>query len=92
MVCSDGLSAGWNLIKQSGNAVAEIFKGMAALTIQFPDELGITDWLWTRGIYAVVTIVAALLSGYAFTRKEKKKLLGIIGSVVSLVSAILTFA
>ena len=92
MVYSGGPSSGWTFIKQIGNAVAEFVKAMVALAIQFPDELGITDWLWTKGIYGAIAVAAVLLTGYAFTRKEKKKLLGIIGSVVSLISTILTFS
>lgn len=92
VVYSKGLSAGLDVIEKIGTAVIEVFKVIAALAIQFPGELGITDWLWTRGIYGIVAVAAVLLTGYAFTRKEKNKLLGIIGSVVSLISTILTFS
>ena len=92
MVYSDGWHAVWNIIKQCGSAIDSAMRVLAQIAFQFRDEIGITDWVWTRGIYAVIAIAAALLSGYAFTRKEQKKLLGIIGSVVSLVSTILTFA
>ena len=91
MVYSGGLSAGWNFIKQLVCVVFETCKFMFALAIKFPDEFGITDWLWTRGTYLVVAIAAALLSGYTFTRKEKRKILGIISSIVSLISATLAF-
>lgn len=80
------------MVKDCASAIIGYLKAMLAIVVQFRDELGISDWLWTKGIYATIAIVAALLSGYVFTRKEKKKLLGIIGAVVSLVSTILTFA
>ena len=92
MVCASGLSAGLEFIKQIGKGVVEFAKTLASLAIQFPDDLGITDWLWTRGIYTAIAIIAALLCGYAFSRKEKKKLLGVISSIVGIVSAILAFA
>lgn len=89
---SGGLSAGWNMIKTCAGAVAEFMKTMLSLAIQLPGELGITDWLWTKGIYGAIAVAAALLAGYAFTRKEKRKLLGIISSVVILISTLLTFS
>lgn len=92
VVCSGGCRAGVDFIKTIVSAVDEFGKFLFSLALQFPDELGITDWLWTRGIYTVIAIAATLLTGYAFTRKEQKKLVGIIGSVVGLVSMILTFA
>ena len=73
-------------------AVIEVVKAMLALAIQFSGELGITDWLWTRGIYGAIAVAAVLVTGYTFTRKEKNKLLGIICSVVSLISTICAFS
>ena len=87
-----GLLAGWKLLKQILNSVVALFEMMFALVIQFPDEFGVTDWLWTRGIYLAITVGAAGLAGYAFTTREKNKLLGIIGALVSLVSLMLTLA
>lgn len=87
-----GWSAGLNFIKTLLYTSCEYGKFLLSLALQFPDELGITDWLWTRGIYAVIAVAVAVLVGYVFTRQERKKLLGIIGSAVSLVSAILAFA
>ena len=90
--CTQGLSAGLKFLKQILNAISNLFKMMFSLVVQFPDEFGLTDWLWTRGIYLLITVCAAGLAGYAFTSKEKKKLLGIIGSLVSLVSLMITFS
>ena len=89
---TQGLSAGLKLLKQISNAISALFKMMFSLVVQFPDELGLTDWLLTRVIYLAITVCAAGLAGYAFTSREKKKLLGIIGSLVSVVSLMLTFS
>ena len=89
---TQGISAGWKLLKQISNFVAALFEMMFTLVIQFPDEFGLTDWLWTRGIYLAITVGAAGLAGYSFTSREKKKLLGVISSVVGLVSLVLSFS
>ena len=89
---TQGLSAGLKLLKQISNAISALFKMMFSLVVQFPDEFGLTDWLCTRVIYLAITVCAAGLAGYAFTSREKKKLLGIIGSLVSVVSLMLTFS
>ena len=89
---TQGLSAGLKLLKQISNAISALFKMMFSLVVQFPDEFGLTDWLLTRVIYLAITVCAAGLAGYAFTSREKKKLLGIIGSLVSVVSLMLTFS
>ena len=89
---TQGLSAGAKLIKQVLNAVTMLCETIVALAIQFPDEFGITDWLWTRGIYLAITVGAAGLAGYAFASREKSRLLGIISSVVGLVSTLLMFS
>lgn len=92
VVVSGGLAAGWEAIKRFAVSAFEMVKGLFAWAISFPDELGVTDWLWMKGVYACVTIVAAVVAGVSFTRKEKKKLLGIISSAVGLVSVLLAFA
>lgn len=92
VVAFGGIAAGWDTIKQFVVSAFEMVKGLLVWAIKFPDELGITDWLWTWGIYACVAVVAAVLAGYAFTREEKKKLLGGISTVVGVISLLLTFA
>ena len=91
MAISGGFAAGWNFIEKAAKGVVETIRGFVGLGLQFPDELGITEWLWTNGIYAAI-IAAAVTTGYVFTRKEKKKLLGIISAIVGAVFLILTFA
>ena len=91
VVYSGGFSAGLDFVKKLLSALDEVGKFLFSFAMQFPDELGITDWLWTRGIYASIAVFAAIVAGYAFTAKEKKKLLGIIGSIVSFISTLLTF-
>ena len=91
MASSGGLAAGWNFIEKAAKGVVETIRGFAGLGVQFPNELGVIEWLWTNGIYVAI-IAAALISGYGFTRKEKKKLLGIISAIVGAVFLILTFA
>lgn len=90
VVYSSGLSAGWNFIKQIGVAVESAIQYLVTIAMQFRDELGITDWLWTRGIFAVIATSAWLLAGHVFSRKEEKKLLGIISTIVGLISIMLT--
>ena len=89
---TQGLSAGLKFLKQISNAISALFKMMFSLVVQFPDEFGLTDWFWTRVIYLVIIVCAAVLARHAFTSREKKNLLGIIGSLVSLVSLMLTFS
>ena len=89
---TQGLSAGLKFLKQISNAISALFKMMFSLVVQFPDEFGLTDWLWTRVIYLVIIVCAAVLARHAFTSREKKNLLGIIGSLVSGVSLMLTFS
>ena len=89
---SGGLAEGWDFVEKAAKGVVETIRGFAGLGVQFPSELGIIEWLWTNGIYATIVIAAALTTGYVFTRKEKKKLLGIISAIVGAVFLILTFA
>ena len=89
IVYSSGLSAGWNFVKKIVFALGEVGKFFATMAIRFHDILGITDWLWTNGVYIII-IVAGAVAGYSFTRKEKKKLLGVISSVVAVVSLLLS--
>ena len=90
VIATQGFSAGWNLIKQVLKGIEMAFQFILTMAIRFPDELGITDWLWTRGIFAVIAIGAWLLAGRIFSRKEEKKLLGIISTIVGLISIMLT--
>ena len=92
VVHTNGFAAGVNFVKQVIGSIALYCNVMVAVLFQFPDELGLTDWLWTNGIYLAITVGAAGLAGYAFTSREKKKLLGIISSLVSLVSLMFTFS
>ena len=91
VIATRGFSTGWNLIKQVFE-VLKVFLGFLwTIIIRFPDELGITDWLWTRGIFAVISIIAVAVFGYTFTRKEKKLYLEIISAVIGLISTVLMF-
>ena len=91
VVISRGLTAGWDFVVKTARGVIESIKGLFGFAIQFPDDLGITEWLWTNGIYIIIALTAAAFTGYFFTRKEKKKILGIISAVVSVVSLLFTF-
>lgn len=88
---TQGFNSALSFIGRLITLFIEFVKCIGHLVIKFPDLFGVTDWLWTRGIYLVIAIAAAFLSGYAFTRKQKRKILGIVSSIVSLISAIRTF-
>ena len=95
LVCvlfTNGWAAFWNFFKQILLATFAILKWLMMIALRFPDSLGITDWLWTRGIFGTIAIIFGGYSAFIFTRKEKKKLLGIISTIVSVISALLTFA
>ena len=88
---SQGFSGVWEMLDKLGAGLQSTFKFLIDIAREFPSELGITDWLWTRGIFAVIAIAAGVLSGYTFTHREEKKLIGIIGAIVSLISTALMF-
>lgn len=86
-----GFAAVWNLLKTVADAFVEVGELLLTMAIEFPDELGVTDYLWTKGVFVGISILAYAAAGYVFTRKEKKRLLGIIGTAVGLVSTVFAF-
>lgn len=88
---SKGIAGLWNMIKHLAEGMRDFGMVLLALVTHFPDELGITDWLWTRGIYVAICLVAAIGIGYAFSAKEKKKLLATISVIIGLISGVCAF-
>ena len=88
---SKGLDGLWDTLKLLANGFKNFGEVLFALITHFPDELGITDWLWTKGIYAAITLVAAMGLKYSFSAKEKKTLWITISTIVGLISGVLTF-
>ena len=92
LLCSKGLIAVWEAIKTTVLTVCEMIKAGFALLLKFSGELGLSDWLAVRGIYIAVAAWAFIVAGYVFSRKEKKRVIGVISSVVGFVTAVLAFA
>ena len=88
---TEGVSAAWNMIMKLADAFAVVGEFLLSFTIQFRDELGITDWLWTRGVYMAISVVLIAI-GCFLTTRQKQRLIGVISAVVGLISAALTFA
>ena len=86
-----GFGAAFEFMGRLITFLIEFIKCICHLVMKFPDLFGITDWLWARGIFIFVAIVSGAF-GYAFTRSEKKKVLGVISSIVSLISTVILFS
>ena len=69
----------------------QIIKMLVSVAIQFPNELGITDWISARLFFLTLTVLLGTI-GITLTKKKEKKLLGIIVDAVAVVSIFLTFA
>ena len=69
----------------------QIIKMLVSVAIQFPNELGITDWISARLFFLALTVLLGTI-GITLTKKQEKKLLGIIVDAVAVVSLFLTFA
>lgn len=79
------------MIQNIAITIWEMAKVGVGLLLQFPDELGLSDWLTVRALYIAIALWAVLVAGYVFSRKEKKVVLGVISSVVGAISAVLAF-
>ena len=91
MLYSGGFAAAWQMIQNIAITIWEMAKVGVGLLLQFPDELGLSDWLTVRALYIAIALWAVLVAGYVFSKKEKKVVLGVISSVVGVVSAVLAF-
>ena len=91
IVYSEGVAGLWNMIKSLAEGMRDLSMILLALVTHFPDELGITEWIWTRGIYVAICLLSAIGMGYAFSAKEKKKLLATISAIVGLISGVCAF-
>lgn len=79
------------MIQNIAITIWEMAKVGVGLLLQFPDELGLSDWLTVRALYIAVALWAVLVAGHVFSRKEKKVVLGVISSAVGMISAVLAF-
>ena len=85
-----GVVAFGSTIKSAAAAIWEVLKWLVSLAIQFPGELGITDYFKTWMLYLAVFVIFAA-AGIYLTRKQKGKILQICSFIVSAISLILTF-
>lgn len=79
------------MIQNIAVTVWKMAKAGLGLLLQFPDELGLSDWLTVRALYITVAFWGVCVAGYVFSKKEKKVVLGIISSVVGVISTVLAF-
>ncbi len=77
-------------IKSVTVAIWEVVKGVVALAVRFPNELGITDYIKTWVLFLVIAFTCSAL-GIVLTKRFNKKIFGICSFVVSAISLILTF-
>ena len=91
MLYSGGFAAAWQMIQTIAITIWEMAIAGVGLLLQFSDELGLSDWLTVRALYIAVALWAVCVAGYVFSRKEKRIVLGVISSVVGVVSAVLAF-
>lgn len=91
MLYSGGFAAAWQMIQTIAITIWEMAIAGVGLLLQFSDELGLSDWLTVRALYIAVALWSVLVAGYVFSKKEKKVVLGVISSVVGVVSAVLAF-
>lgn len=88
---SEGISAAWNVLKGFGAAAIKAFEMLCMIAVQFHAELGLDDWITTHAIWCLIAFAAFAAGGYAFSKRQKKQVIGIISyslSIASLLKAI----
>lgn len=91
LLLTKGSSAFFGAITTMLDSVWQVIKMLILIAIQFPNELGITDWINARVFFLVLTVLFGAV-GICLTTKQERRLLGIIVDIVAAVSLILTLA
>lgn len=84
-----GIENAFNFVKTLLNGTADVFAFILKMAIQFPDMLGVTDYIHTWLFYLLITICFGIL-GISLSKKQSRKIFSIVSFTVTIVSFILT--
>ena len=88
---SGGISAAWNVLRESCTAAMGTFEMLYMIAVQFRSELGLDDWITTHVLWFLIAFAAFAVGGYVFSERKKKQVIGVISysmSIASLAKAI----
>lgn len=91
ILLSGGIAAFGDAISKLALGTWEIIKWLISMAIQYPNEIGITDWINTRVLYLIITGLFGALGIY-LTKKQSSKVLSVLSFVVSGLSLVLTLS
>ena len=89
LLFSQGISGFWAMLKSFASGLWEMLLAFALWAVRFPSEIGLNDYISTRLLYRLVCIVTIGI-GITLSYKTKKKVFAVCGSIVGIVSILLT--